>query len=244
MIIISKFIDLTKQKFGRLTVIERDFEKQGDSKKTYWKCECDCEPNKIVSVRADALKNGITLSCGCYHKNIASKISTNKKYNQYQIDGNITIIFTTDNNYILIDTEDYDKVKKYCWSISSNGYAQARDYDKYNSCVLMHRIIMDAPNNKVVDHKNHIILDNRKENLRICKQRNNMANSNLSKANTSGYKGVYWSNEKNKWYVKIGYKNNIIHLGYFDNIQEAFKIRLEAEEIYFGEYKNVIKYDK
>lgn len=102
----------------------------------------------------------------------------------------------------------------------------------------------DKDNYYVVDHINQNKLDNRKENLRICKQRNNMANSNLSKANTSGYKGVYWSNKKNKWYAKIGYKNNTIHLGYFNNIQEAFKTRLEAEEIYFGEYKNVIKYNK
>ena len=220
-------------------MIERDLEKQ----RMYWKCKCDCNPDKIISVRMDGLRSGRTTSCGCYHKNVASRKSTNKKYNDYETYGKVTKIFTSDGNIILIDTEDYDKIKKYCWSIATNGYVQSRDYDSNNSMVLIHRVIMNAPKNKIIDHKNHNVLDNRKENLRLCNQYNNMANQNLSKANTSGYKGVYWSNEKDKWYVKIGYKNNNIHLGYFDNIEEAFKTRKKAEEEYFGEYRNIIIYD-
>jgi hypothetical protein len=192
----------------------------------------------------DNLRNGRTLSCGCYHKNVASKISTNKKYNDFYIDGETTIIFTSDNNFILIDTEEYVRICNYCWSITSNGYAQARDCNEFNSVVLMHRIIMDAPKGKVVDHKNHIILDNRKENMRLCTQLENVKNQLLSKANTSGYKGVYWSTEKEKWYVKIGLNNKNLHLGYFNNIIEAFNTRLEAEIDYFGEYYYEIDYGK
>lgn len=231
---------MTDQKFGSLTVIERDFERK--SNKVYWKCKCDCSPNKIISVRMDGLRSGRTTSCGCYHKNVVSKKGKNKKYNNYIKDGKTTIIFTSDNNYILIDTEDYNKVKNYCWSVTENGYAQARDCSKINSVVLMHRIIMNASKGEVVDHKNHIILDNRKENLRLCTQCNNMVNQVLSKVNTSGYKGVYWNNEKEKWYAKIGYQNKNIHLGYFDSIEEAFEVRLNAENNYFGEFKNEIDY--
>lgn len=64
-----KLIDLTGQKFGRLTVLNRDFSKKG--KKVYWICQCDCK--KIISVRTDSLKNGHTQSCGCLQKEIMSK---------------------------------------------------------------------------------------------------------------------------------------------------------------------------
>lgn len=58
----GKFIDLTGQKFGRLTVISFDGKaRNGHSR---WLCQCDCG-NK-VTVSYEALKKGDTKSCGCY----------------------------------------------------------------------------------------------------------------------------------------------------------------------------------
>lgn len=55
--------DLTGKKFGRLTVVEFAESKNG---RTYWLCECDCGNKKIV--RGAHLKNGDTVSCGCYRE--------------------------------------------------------------------------------------------------------------------------------------------------------------------------------
>ena len=57
----SKLIDITGQKFGRLTVLHRDTERKGA---TYWICQCDC--GKIKSVKGSSLKRGEIVSCGCY----------------------------------------------------------------------------------------------------------------------------------------------------------------------------------
>ncbi len=57
-----KIIDLTGQKFGRLTVIERCGVKDGHAA---WKCKCDCGSEKVVNGRN--LRNGRTTSCGCLH---------------------------------------------------------------------------------------------------------------------------------------------------------------------------------
>lgn len=65
---IGQFIDLTGNKYGRLTVIKRA-ENQG--KKKMWLCKCDCGNEKIV--RADSLKNGSIKSCGCFLKESTSK---------------------------------------------------------------------------------------------------------------------------------------------------------------------------
>lgn len=59
----GKRIDLTGQKFDRLTVIEYSHTK---NKRAYWLCKCDCDNEKIVS-RGD-LKSGHTKSCGCLQK--------------------------------------------------------------------------------------------------------------------------------------------------------------------------------
>ena len=67
------FVDLTGQKFNKLTVIERaeDHEQPGGQRKTMWRCRCDCGNETIVT--AYDLFHGHTKSCGCileeYHEN-------------------------------------------------------------------------------------------------------------------------------------------------------------------------------
>lgn len=59
-----KFIDLTGQRFGFLTVAKRaENDNQG---KAIWECKCDCGNMHTVS-RTD-LKNSHVKSCGCYTK--------------------------------------------------------------------------------------------------------------------------------------------------------------------------------
>lgn len=64
----TRLIDLTGQKFGRLTVKEIDFSKE--YKRVHWICECDC--GNIISVSACNLKKG-TNSCGCLKLELLSK---------------------------------------------------------------------------------------------------------------------------------------------------------------------------
>lgn len=59
----AKAKDLTGQRFNRLTVIERDFDKKDKSRQAWWKCKCDC--GNEISVRSHCLISGNTQSCGC-----------------------------------------------------------------------------------------------------------------------------------------------------------------------------------
>lgn len=58
----NKFIDITGQKFNRLTAIDY----VGNQR---WLCKCDCGKEKIVD--AYALRHGKTKSCGCLHDEMA-----------------------------------------------------------------------------------------------------------------------------------------------------------------------------
>ena len=63
---------LEGQRFGKLTVIERDETKPKGT--VYWICLCDC--GNLTSVRGSNLKtqdiNHKTVSCGCYHRSIGA----------------------------------------------------------------------------------------------------------------------------------------------------------------------------
>ena len=64
----GKLIDLTGQRFGRLTVIERTNQSPGEEVR--WLCKCSC--GKTVEVDAKSLRKGKTKSCGCYRKDATS----------------------------------------------------------------------------------------------------------------------------------------------------------------------------
>lgn len=59
----GKFIDLTGQRFGRFTVMERGNSKNNE---VMWLCRCDCGNEKFVE--GHHLKDGTSKSCGCINK--------------------------------------------------------------------------------------------------------------------------------------------------------------------------------
>lgn len=69
----GKFIDLTGQRFGRLTFVSRAKNKAENygSVRAAWNCVCDCGEKRVVT--SHDLRNGNTKSCGCYKNNVTSK---------------------------------------------------------------------------------------------------------------------------------------------------------------------------
>lgn len=65
----QKWIDLTGQKFGRWTALERVI--KPNNRNTYWRCQCEC--GTIKEVMGKNLRNGRSTSCGCYKKEIDSE---------------------------------------------------------------------------------------------------------------------------------------------------------------------------
>lgn len=63
-----KLIDLTGQKFGRLTALRRG---ETINKRTRWVCSCEC--GKEITVEANNLKTGHTISCGCVQRERTSE---------------------------------------------------------------------------------------------------------------------------------------------------------------------------
>jgi len=111
---------------------------------------------------------------------------------------------------------------------------------------LLHREILSVPKGLMTDHINGNALDNRKSNLRIVSNAQNQANRNLSKNNTSGYKGV--GKTKNGTYsanigVMVDGKSKRLYLGTFLTKEEAAKVYNDAALYYHGCYAklNVIR---
>lgn len=83
-----------------------------------------------------------------------------------------------------------------------------------------------------IDHINHIRHDNRLCNLRLASRSEQMRNRLKNKNNTSGHNGVRWHSSNSRWYVDIRVGGDAVYLGSFESIDEAVRVRKEAEKRY------------
>ena len=79
-----------------------------------------------------------------------------------------------------------------------------------------------------IDHWNGNGLDNRLSNLREVTRQENQHNRRMSARNTSGVTGVYRDKRRQKWCAQIKIAGKHIHLGYFNNLQDAAAAREKA----------------
>lgn len=226
----GKFIDISGQKFGRLTVVQRvENDKYGN---VMWYCICEC--GKYKNVLGTDLRQGKVRSCGCLHSEITRDRS--RKQNIYDLTKEYGIGLTYNTNQeFYFDLEDFDKIKEYCWLESDQGYIVAHNiYGKSPQNVRMHRLVTD---NKfqIVDHINLKRYDNRKYNLRTATKQTNNINRAANSNNKLGTKGIYWLNHNNCYQAKIQ-KGNKIYSKKSTDIDFLIKWRKEKELELYGEY--------
>lgn len=122
---------------------------------------------------------------------------------------------------------------KYKWltpSTHEQGYVR---FSIDGRLMMFHRLVYAfcvGPVTSNVDHIDNNPRNNRPENLRLCSQGLNVANSTIRSDNTSGYKGVVWHKATGKWQAQTMLKGKRIHIGLFECPKEAalaYNIRLQ-----------------
>jgi hypothetical protein len=169
---------------------------------------------------------------------IYGKILIRTKFdpNEFIIDGDICKIQMYDKNnnptcQTIIDAEDYEKVKNIKWS--HNAVLNRVFNDKVG---YLSRFILSIADPKIlVDHANRDKLDNRKENLRTCGHAENNWNQTLTERNNSGYKGIFWNEQRLKWRATVRFLYHSV-VREFEEIEDAVEwVKQKRKELH-GEF--------
>lgn len=164
----------------------------------------------------------------------------------------------TQNKATLVDDKNLKWLNQDKWHVDKHGniyYAvrkitiQSQDKKKNikqkRKTIYMHRIIMEnklgrkLKQNEYIDHINGNGLDNRRNNLRLCDNSKNIANSNKQKNTSSIYKGVCWNKRLKKWISQIRFNKKTMHLGVFHDEIEAALAYNEIALKYFKEFAKI-----
>ena len=154
----------------------------------------------------------------------------------------VRVIALTRFKFTIVDSEDYERLNKFRWAAyrgENLWYASRHKVLKADGSnrgtIWMHRELVKAPKNRVVDHYNQNGLDNRKENLRVATKAQNAYNCKKKSGRyTSEFKGV--SKSDDRWHSRIFFNGRQIHLGSFGTEIAAAKAYDEAAKKYHGEF--------
>lgn len=143
-------------------------------------------------------------------------------------------ILLTQGKHAIVDDEDFEWLNQFKWWFGKPGYAQRTVWK--GSKIYMHRVVMKVNKGINIDHINGDKLDNRKVNLRLCNQSQNMANAIKKNSAYSKYKGVSWNKNRNRWVAQITVNYKHTNLGSFLNEKEAAKKYNEFAIKEFGKF--------
>lgn len=111
--------------------------------------------------------------------------------------------------------------------------------------ILLHRIILERMlsrslvRGEEVDHIDGDSLNNRRSNLRLATRSQNNMNKRRYRNNRSGYKGVRWNKQCQKWQAEIRLNNKVKYLGRYNDPEQAYAAYCAAAVELFGEFARV-----
>lgn len=202
-----------------------------------WQCvECGkdyhpCSPNQ----------KACSHHCASTHKSRVARERSIADLVPLTINRETALIPLTKGAWALCDLADWPELIRYSWYLHDDGGA-ARGYSvrtaegKRHKIKRMHQQILPCEPGFEPDHKNLNRLDNRRSNLRVATRSEQVMNQRLKCNNRSGFRGVAWSKEKNKWLAYITKDGKRRTIGYFDDKRSAAICRAAVAKFVFGEF--------
>lgn len=199
-------VDLTGQRFGRLTALYRLEEMRGSC--YVWHCKCDC--GQEVDIPVNALTSGNTKSCGCAKRDALHSRANDISGRRF---GRLTAVEP-------LEEREAGSVVWLCRCDCGN-----ETRVPYNSLVSGNtkscgclRSEHEAPPLHFVDGTCVEMLTRKK----------------LRRDNTSGHTGVVKT--ATGWHAQISFKKKTYHLGTYARLEDAIKAREQAEEELHGSF--------
>ena len=167
------------------------------------------------------VKNGRGLFCSpdCYH---GPRLPL-----QHYDDGTVGIPLQARDGalhgYAVVDAADAEWANQWRWHLHPGGYAaRSVKVDNVKQTIMLHRALLGLKHGDPMtgDHIDRSTLNNRRSNLRLATQAQQMQNV-PGRGGTSSYRGVTRRPKSGRWYAIVYVSGKKHHLGSFSTEEEA-----------------------
>lgn len=202
----TKALDLTGQRFGRLTVLSLSDKRQGGRRT--WDCLCDCGNTALATTHE--LRAGKTKSCGCL---VSERLRSRYKDLTGERIGMLTVLHAT---------EKRSAKGSIIWRCRCDCGTEC-DYSE--DSLLYGRVVSCGCRKEELQSR---INDNLHRVEGTCVEH---LNRKIRTDNKSGCPGVF-ELKNGSWRAGIGFKGKRYYLGTYANKEDAIRARLRGEEMH------------
>lgn len=179
-----------------------DVGKRTKNGKVLWHCLCEC--GTATFVRTDHLRNSSVVSCGC--------LNEEKKHERFK-----DLTNTETDNFKVID-KAYSKNQRVYWNCvckhcGNHIELQSNQIERYSSC--------GCKQNRST-----------KERMAEIRDPKSLRTNKPTAKSTTGVRGVYYNKRKKRYVAYINVDKKTKYLGSSVYLEEATKMRREAENEY------------
>lgn len=207
--------DLTGMRSGKLVVIEQSEERRRNCQ--LWLCRCDC--GKEILLEPYKIKKSLVRSCGCTRGEKRKKDLSGQRF------GKLTALRRLDkkrgSSYLWLCRCDCGR------EIETTANALLSGNSKSCGCGRVEAIQNTMKKYGDVSQHAGFVEGTCLSRIRQTK---------LQKNNTSGHTGV--QARGGRWIAVITFKQKVYYLGIYSDINDAIRVRKQAEELLFGEFLN------
>ena len=214
-------LDLTGQKYGRLTVLRNvGVNKQGNA---LWECQCNCG---AITIKASGdLRHGTTYSCGCWRRENGIKNGFPRVHGMSNTRLNVI----------------WNKMTQRCHNPVSPNYQRyggrgiticdewRNDFQAFHDWAVTHGYSDNLTIDRIDNDGNY-----EPSNCRWATVAEQNRNKGHQANNTSGITGVRFNVTRQKWTAHIGHKGKLISLGCYATIEQAAEARKLGEIKYWN----------
>lgn len=151
------------------------------------------------------------------------------------------LLLVNSDKQVLLDDEDYEKVKRWRWKIESKWDHVLLSESQGEGAFIpnpprIEELIINIPSRHRVYHKNHDPFDCQKKNLVVLTNSQFEGTKPPQSNSDTGLKGVSWHKKFKRWQAVIHVNGKLQYLGRFVDIRDAARTYNDAALKYFGEY--------
>lgn len=143
-----------------------------------------------------------------------------------------------------VDKEDASEVLKYKWHAVTTGSRTYAAHTFGPKTVYLHRWLLTCQKGEVVDHIDRDTMNCRRSNMRVVSPTESVLNRGKFASNRSGYRGVRWHKETQRWAAQITFNRKYYWLGLFDEPEEAARAYDQAARKKHGSFAQLNFPDK